>query len=272
MANFKKIFEKLSNEKLYSITPIDKGLSNENYLVNDRYVLRIKNNIGKNFYNPKTEFQAMKDIKKLHLDIYCTNHDKKGNKITIYEPLAKQFNPKKYTYKQIEKIAEAIRGLHHIETNVTQKFDYFKRLKYYKLFSRAHLDKQLEKELIKKAHTYLVYSTTCLCHNDLVPGNILFIENELRIIDYEFASLNDPFFDLASFFSENDITDLKTVELFLKTYFYGYYKPYLLTKLKDYFILLDYWAMMMYRKIGKDIYLEIAEIKKERLLNGFEFK
>ena len=119
MANFKKIFEKLSNEKLYSITPIDKGLSNENYLVNDRYVLRIKNNIGKNFYNPKTEFQAMKDIKKLHLDIYCTNHDKKGNKITIYEPLAKQFNPKKYTYKQIEKIAEAIRDLHHIETNVT---------------------------------------------------------------------------------------------------------------------------------------------------------
>ena len=89
MANFKKIFEKLTNEKLYSITPIDKGLSNENYLVNDRYVLRIKNNIGKNFYNPKTEFQAMKDIKKIHLDIYCTNHDKKGNKITIYEPLAK---------------------------------------------------------------------------------------------------------------------------------------------------------------------------------------
>ena len=67
MANFKKIFEKLSNEKLYSITPIDKGLSNENYLVNDRYVLRIKNNIGKNFYNPKTEFQAMKDIKKLQM-------------------------------------------------------------------------------------------------------------------------------------------------------------------------------------------------------------
>ena len=29
---------------------------------------------------------------------------------------------------------------------------------------------------------------------------------------------------------------------------------------------------MMYRKLGKDTYLEIAEIKKERLLNGFEFK
>ena len=133
MTNFKKIFENLAHEKLYSISPLEKGFSNTNYFVNDRYVLKIKSKYDNKFYDPKTEFQAMKDIKKLHLDIYCLSHDKKGNKITVFEPLAKAFNPKKYTYKQIEKIAEALRNLHRVNTNVTKCFDYFKRLNYYKL-------------------------------------------------------------------------------------------------------------------------------------------
>ena len=42
MTNFKKIFENLAHEKLYSISPLEKGFSNTNYFVNDRYVLRIK--------------------------------------------------------------------------------------------------------------------------------------------------------------------------------------------------------------------------------------
>ena len=276
MTNFKKIFENLAHEKLYSISPLEKGFSNTNYFVNDRYVLRIKSKYNNKFYDPKTEFQAMKDIKKLHLDIYCLSHDKEGNKITVFEPLAKAFNPKKYTYKQIEKIAEALRNLHRVNTNVTKCFDYFKRLKYYKLKSHVRLNKILDKEMIKLGHKYFDYTSFCLCHNDLVQGNILFIEQELRIIDYEYASLNDPFFDLASFLSENNITELKAVETFLKTYFYGYFKPYLLEKIKDYFKLLDYlwyyWAMMMARKTNLPVYYEIAEIKKDRLVNGFEFK
>lgn len=40
-----------------------------------------------------------------------------------------------------------------------------------------------------------------LCHNDLVAANIMALDhnNSIRFIDFEFAGLNDPYFDLASF-------------------------------------------------------------------------
>jgi thiamine kinase-like enzyme len=37
----------------------------------------------------------------------------------------------------------------------------------------------------------------CLCHNDLVAGNILEGSQGLKFIDWEYAGLGDPWFDLA---------------------------------------------------------------------------
>ncbi|HKX57210.1 MAG TPA: phosphotransferase, partial [Xanthomonadales bacterium] len=37
----------------------------------------------------------------------------------------------------------------------------------------------------------------CLCHNDLVAGNILEGSQGLNFIDWEYAGLGDPWFDLA---------------------------------------------------------------------------
>ena len=39
---------------------------------------------------------------------------------------------------------------------------------------------------------------TVLCHNDLNPKNCLFSSGNLILIDWEFASMNDRYFDLAS--------------------------------------------------------------------------
>ena len=41
-----------------------------------------------------------------------------------------------------------------------------------------------------------VYDGYCLCHNDLHPENVLF-NNRIQFIDWEYASLNLPYFDLA---------------------------------------------------------------------------
>ena len=37
-----------------------------------------------------------------------------------------------------------------------------------------------------------------LCHNDLNPKNCIFSKNSLKLIDWEFAKLNDRYFDLAA--------------------------------------------------------------------------
>jgi thiamine kinase-like enzyme len=36
------------------------------------------------------------------------------------------------------------------------------------------------------------------CHNDLLPGNVLFAKDRVWLLDYEYAGMNDVFFDLAN--------------------------------------------------------------------------
>lgn len=36
------------------------------------------------------------------------------------------------------------------------------------------------------------------CHNDLLPSNVLFAEDRVWLLDYEYAGMNDRFFDLAN--------------------------------------------------------------------------
>ncbi|MCY0672179.1 phosphotransferase, partial [Klebsiella pneumoniae] len=36
------------------------------------------------------------------------------------------------------------------------------------------------------------------CHNDLLPANLLDDGRDIRIIDWEYASMGDPYFDLAA--------------------------------------------------------------------------
>ncbi|HZX53033.1 MAG TPA: phosphotransferase [Ilumatobacteraceae bacterium] len=36
------------------------------------------------------------------------------------------------------------------------------------------------------------------CHNDLLPGNILFAEDRVWLLDFEYAGMNDVFFDLGN--------------------------------------------------------------------------
>jgi thiamine kinase-like enzyme len=56
------------------------------------------------------------------------------------------------------------------------------------------------------------------CHNDLNPNNILFTQNQIKIIDWEGSGMGDPYFDLASvalFF----VFDPKDEDIFLTSYF-----------------------------------------------------
>lgn len=75
---------------------------------------------------------------------------------------------------------------------------------------QAHLDNYYKQGLIRQPHQSveikklyqqaLLYSkkftASCNCHNDLSPGNIL-LAGQLKIIDWEYATLGDPIFDLA---------------------------------------------------------------------------
>jgi len=73
-----------------------------------------------------------------------------------------------------------------------------------------------------------------LCHNDLNPKNILFTSGGLKLIDWEFAGVNDRYFDLAAVCVEFGLDRQK--ERSLMQYYMGK-QEYLKAKLDAYKVL-----------------------------------
>lgn len=69
-----------------------------------------------------------------------------------------------------------------------------------------------------------------LCHNDLNPLNIFF-SNDVKFIDWEYAAVNDRYFDLACVCVEFGLND-EVQDLFLNVYFGN--EDFILEKLKAY--------------------------------------
>ncbi len=45
------------------------------------------------------------------------------------------------------------------------------------------------------------------CHNDFLPGNLIDDGVRMRIVDWEYAGMGDPFFDLGNFSINNNLTE-----------------------------------------------------------------
>ena len=59
---------------------------------------------------------------------------------------------------------------------------------------------------------------TVPCHNDLLPGNILFTDDRVWLLDFEYAGMNDVFFDLGNL-SVNSELGHDAEERLLRSYF-----------------------------------------------------
>ncbi|MCF6207114.1 MAG: phosphotransferase family protein [Sulfurovum sp.] len=70
-----------------------------------------------------------------------------------------------------------------------------------------------------------------LCHNDLNPRNLIWQEDTLMVIDWEFAGMNDRYFDLAAVCVEFRLNE-EMQRVLLEVYFEG--KDFSLEKLKAY--------------------------------------
>jgi thiamine kinase-like enzyme len=49
--------------------------------------------------------------------------------------------------------------------------------------------------------------TLCPCHNDLLNANFIHDGSRLRIVDWEYAGMGDPFFDLGNFAANNGLDE-----------------------------------------------------------------
>jgi 5'-nucleotidase len=55
--------------------------------------------------------------------------------------------------------------------------------------------------------------TDCVCHNDLVPQNIIESPTGMQLVDFEFAGMGNPYFDLGNFAADAELSDAERGEL-----------------------------------------------------------
>ncbi|CAA6804618.1 MAG: Unknown protein [uncultured Sulfurovum sp.] len=119
---------------------------------------------------------------------------------------------------ELKGLAEVLKKLHNIEYGG----------------SPIPLEIQNHTETITKALTTIEKypKEYVLCHNDLNPKNIFF-SHDIKFIDWEYAGVNDRYFDLACICVEFSL-DEEMQEIFLKAYFS---KRYSKEKLESYKII-----------------------------------
>lgn len=75
------------------------------------------------------------------------------------------------------------------------------------------------------ALTLAQHPEQCLCHNDLIPENILQNDTDFTFIDWEYAGYNSPYFDLATLVEYGALTKSQQREL-LRLYWQEDPKPH----------------------------------------------
>ena len=115
-------------------------------------------------------------------------------------------------------------------------------------------------KLLQKLHSIKINIPTCktkklvLCHQDLNPQNIIFTKKDIKLIDWEYADLNECYFDLASFIIEFNFTT-KEEKLFLRQYFKkGYSKKKLYTFKINYATICMQWFSKRKKQKEKILY------------------
>jgi len=258
-----KVISRILNGKIKKITPMHEGVSNKSYLVNDKYVVRVKEE-KEHFYSYQQEKDILKKTAKEYLSEVVIYLDKDGNKVSEYIPNTHIF---KGTTKEIKLAAQMLNKLHNSKAKTRFCFHPFTRYLYYKRKAK-HKGFPHESIVLKEVKKIYRKYPLVICHNDCVDNNFLYTPTKSYLIDYEYASRNIALFDLASFLSENKITSNAKRKIFLDAYNFNYeYHDDLMYMIYFENMLWYYWALERYNSTKKEIYLNISK-DKEKAINS----
>ena len=232
------------------------GMSNKNFKVelgSQEYVLRVPGIGSEGIVVRRNEehnsFQACQmgitpPIKYFNADT--------GIKLTNYVKNAKTFDSMMVKQPEnMDQIAGIFRTLHHSSVKFENEFNVFKEiLNYEKLLDKARGKMYDGYETVRRKvfllENYLDKLGVNLypCHNDLVAENLLMAEDgTIYLIDWEYSGMNDPMWDLAALFLENEFSKDEQ-DYFINSYFEGNEPSNARKKIFAYQILMDYlWSV-----------------------------
>lgn len=230
---------KMKNHKITRLG----GLNNSNYLLeceNNKYVLRIPSKDNKNNFSEENFVLTFANLNKLSPPIIYHNKD---NGILISKFLeGSKVNMTTFTSLEFTKnLTNTLKRLHILRCDHT--FNPFEHIREnFKLLKSKNFILHKDIHLILNRLNILEEKlsrdiTLGLCHNDLNSSNVLYYNNKVFFIDFEFSAMCDIFFDLATIswmLKENE-------RYFLIKNYFGYYSNKLMEKLEDYLFVVKLW-------------------------------
>lgn len=217
---------KVKENEITDITVLKKGMTNRSFLFTCRgkkFIIRIPGEGTEKLINRKKEAEVYRVINDRGIcdeNIYINPQN--GYKITRFIESSRVCDP--YNWEDVKKCMDRLRSFHDMNLTVNYEFDLFEQINFYESLwngeKSAYKDYGETKESVFSLKKYIDahMGRRSLTHIDAVPDNFLFCinengEEEIRLIDWEYAAMQDVHVDLAmfsiySFYQKEQIDEL----------------------------------------------------------------
>ena len=228
-------------DEIKNITVLKKGMTNRSFLFecqNKKYIMRIPGEGTDHLINRKEEadvYQALEN-RQICDDVLYMNPEN-GYKITAY--LEDATNCDAENWDEVEACMTKLREFHELNLTVDHRFDIFGQIDFYESLWNGEKSYFKDYEKTKTAIFELkkwidtLEKNETLVHIDAVPDNFLFTKDGIRIIDWEYAGMQDPHVDIAMF-SIYSLYSKEQVDHLIDLYFKGEVSPVIRTKIYAY--------------------------------------
>ena len=203
---------KVDESDIINISVLKKGMTNRSFLFEakaKKYIMRIPGEGTDKLINRKNEANVYTAIagRKICDDIAYINPDN-GYKITEFLDNARVCDA--FNEEDLKKCMAKLRAFHKEELIVGHEFDIFGQMEFYETLwegrPSVYRDYKKTKENVLSLKKYIDENAgkKVLTHIDAIPDNFLFYNDEngneeLRLIDWEYAGMQDPHVDIAMF-------------------------------------------------------------------------
>ena len=184
---------------------LEGGMSNYTYVVEcqgKKYTYRVPGKFAEKFVDRDEEWANIQEVNRLGLNNVTTYVEiRSGEKLAEYVEGTIMSTTDVVSYNAMS--VAALKKIHNSDLKF-KDYNAFGRLDNYERYCREmgftppqeYLDLRAKLEEIRKSFGHL---PSVPCHCDYQPTNLVISGDKLYVLDWEFAGMNDPFYDIACY-------------------------------------------------------------------------
>lgn len=260
---------------IFENTTKEQGLTNDLFILNELFFVKRSKPLTKVFLDWENQINVISLIKSQPFTLPILETQISEEKLWILMPYYKNLttlSKKKINQEILQELANLVKQLHAIKINSENKIKVWNPIEQLNLYCNLIQIDNIDIATIKKElETWLTSyqpEKNVLSHNDLIVDNFVCIKDKWYLIDWDFATINDWLFDIASFVSETlknpqdinywyQLFQLSQNDLITINYWIKYQN-----------LIWYHWAMFLFQQTKNKTYQIIAEEKLTMLLKN----